>query len=95
MSDIRQSLAEYIAAVSDAAERTHSAADRPVYRIHLANAGVLLARAVRGESVAQLAEGLKEHDRLRSNTWLEGPERTATDAAWERIASSTPGVRAT
>ena len=92
---MEQTLAEYIATTAGAADRTHTASDRPVYAAHLADAAILLARAVQGASAAELRDALHGHDRLRGHTWLQGPERADADAAWERVVRQAPGVRAT
>jgi hypothetical protein len=91
---MRELLATYILALQAAAEATRFASDRPLYQMYLAEAAVLLARVIEGASVSELLPFLRGHERTRGQTWIQGGERDAADAAWEAVVGHTPGVRA-
>jgi hypothetical protein len=88
-------LANYVLQLGSAAESTHEANDRPVYRILLAEAAILLASAVKGASAKELVSLLQQHERTRGNTWIRGPEHAVIENAWEAVIAQAPDVRAT
>ena len=90
---MQEALADYILALAHAREATHAAADRPLYDRYIADAGVLLASAVRTPDDASLVQALRTHERLRGMTWLTGPEYIAPERAWERVVAVAPRFR--
>lgn len=90
---MQKRFARYVFALRDAAEKTRVANDRPIYRMYLAEAAVLLASAVKGVSEAELLSLVSDHERTRGHTWLQDPEREEADAAWRAIVSKLPPRR--
>ena len=90
-----QTIAAYVLQLAEAAENTHTAADRPLYEKYLADAGTLLAHAVAGIDIGQLTPLLHQHDRLLGNTWLQGPEHKEILAAWQAVLDQASNTRAT
>jgi len=92
---MQQDLARYILELHTAAESTHSAADRPLYRDYLAETAVMLAQVVTGADAAALLTLVQSHERTRGHTWLQGPEQKVVSDAWEAVVALVPGARAT
>jgi hypothetical protein len=88
-----QSIAAYVLELSTSAASTHWAADRPLYEKYLADASVLLANAVKGMPAWELLPLLRDHERLLSNTWLQGPEHKAIFEAWKAVIDQAPDAR--
>ncbi len=88
-------LSQYVLRLDAAAQSTHRAEDRPAYRALLAEAAVLLSRAVEGASLKDLLPHLIQHERTRGHTWIAGAEHIDVDAAWEAVIAQAPAVRAT
>ena len=91
---MEQTIAAYVLKLAEAAEHTHTAGDRPLYEKYLADAGVLLARAVAGAPVSELVPLVRAHDRLLGITWLQGPEHQAIFDAWQGVIDQAPDARA-
>ena len=80
-----KSLADYVICLSESAAHTHHADDRPLYQMYLADVAVLLALAVKGSGTAQLEVRIEQHERLRGQTFLAGPEHGAIAESWQRF----------
>jgi hypothetical protein len=77
-------LAEYIDRLHWALTTTHEATDRSIYTAYLADAAVLLARAVAGADAGALRPLVEAHERLRAQSWPRGEEHGVVDQAWAR-----------
>ncbi|APV48323.1 hypothetical protein BWI17_00665 [Betaproteobacteria bacterium GR16-43] len=60
---VAAALANYVIALANAADTTKRAEDRAVYAKLLADGGVLLAMATRGDPEAALLEAVAKHQR--------------------------------
>lgn len=80
-------IADYILCPNKCAESSSSANDRPLYVKYLADAAVLLALAEKGAEPNTMKQKLSDHERLLSQTWLEGPEHEAIFKAFELVKS--------
>jgi hypothetical protein len=88
MAAPQTALAEYVLQLSDAEEHTHHANDRPLYRIYLADAAVLLASVVVDEATERIDARIANHERLWGTTYLAGPEHSLIWKAWEAFKES-------
>jgi hypothetical protein len=94
-AEMDQAIAAYVLQLAEAAEKTHTAADRSLYEKYLADAGALLAHAVAGMDIGRLTTLLHQHDRLLGNTWLQGPEHKEILATWHALLDRASNARAT
>jgi hypothetical protein len=85
MDAITHSLARYVLSLFQASEGTHRAEDRPLYRMYLADAGVLLALAVMGAERDHLRRHMEQHERLWGQTWLQDPVCEGPSLAWQEV----------
>ena len=82
-------LAEYVLCLSNCAENTHHADDRPLYRSYLAASARLLALYVTAANDEQCQSAISEYERLWGQTWLVGPEHIEIGAAWRQFKATT------
>jgi hypothetical protein len=85
MDAVTDSLARYVLSLFQASEGTHCAEDRPLYRMYLAEAGVLLALAATGVERDRLQRHMAQHERLWGQTWLQDPVYEGPRLAWQEV----------
>lgn len=85
MNIIIHSLAVYVLSLYSASKDTHYAEDRPLYRMYLEQAGVLLALAVTGVRRDQLISYVEQHERTWGHTWLQDPVYKGPIEAWAEV----------
>lgn len=85
MDAVTHSLARYVLSLFQASENTHRAEDRPLYRMYLSEAGVLLALAATGVERDHLLRHMAQHDRLWGQTWLQDPVCEGPSLAWQEV----------
>jgi hypothetical protein len=85
MDAITHSLARYVLSLFQASEGTHRAEDRPLYRMYLAEAGILLALAAMGVERDLLRRRMAQHERLWGQTWLQDPVCRGPSLAWQEV----------
>jgi hypothetical protein len=85
MDAITHSLARYVLSLFQASEGTHRAEDRPLYRMYLAEAGILLALAAMGVERDLLRRRMAQHERLWGQTWLQDPVCEGPSLAWQEV----------
>ncbi|HSF31439.1 MAG TPA: hypothetical protein VLK82_13335 [Candidatus Tectomicrobia bacterium] len=83
MDALTQTLAQYLLSLFRASEGTHRAEDRPLYRMYLAEAGVLRALAVMGAERERLRRHFAQHGRLWGQTWLHDPVYEGPSVGWQ------------
>jgi hypothetical protein len=81
---MKTAIADYILCLSTP---TNYANDRPLLEKYLAHAAVLLAMVEKGDSLDKIKQKILDHDRLLSQTWLEGPEYKKIYQAFEQVKS--------
>jgi hypothetical protein len=82
-NSVAAALADYILALRDAARITTRAEDRGIYSTLLADGGILLAMATRGEPVSGLIAAAAKHERLWGHTWLQDGAYQAPLQQWQ------------
>lgn len=82
---MKNKIAKYILALNEATEKTHHAEDRPIYRLYLSDAAVLLALAETDASLDTLSEAIKNHERLWGQTWLVDEIFKGPSSAWQLV----------
>ena len=87
MDSKQTALADYVLCLSESLEHTHHANDRPLYKMYLASAAVLLASLVSGSESSQLQARISDHERLWAQTFLAGPEHAAIAESWQKFKS--------
>jgi hypothetical protein len=86
MDQTSSELAKYVLALHDGAERTRRSEDRPLYRLLLADAAVLLALAVSDPPApGQLGAAVRQHERLRGQLYLVDAVQGESESAWELV----------
>jgi hypothetical protein len=85
MSQIEEDLAAYIAALEQCSLETNGAEDHPRYRSLLADAAPCLAAVVLGATDADVRARLAAHDRLWSETWLDGSVYKLVEPHWSNL----------
>jgi hypothetical protein len=83
MDALTRALAENVLSLFRASEGTHRAEGRPLYRMSLAEAGVLLALAAVGTEHEHLRRRFEQHDRLWGQTWLHDPVHEGPSSVWQ------------
>jgi hypothetical protein len=83
MDALTHTLAQYVLSLFQASEGTHRPEDRPLYRMYLAEAGVLLALAAMGAEREHLQRRFEQRDRLWGQTWLHDPVFEGPSLAWQ------------
>lgn len=85
MDSSLKALADYVSCLSESLAHTAHANDRPLYQLYLADVAVLLALVVRGSESSQLVVRIEQHERIRAQTFLAGPEHAAIAESWQRF----------
>jgi hypothetical protein len=85
MDAVTHSLARYVLSLFQASKNTHHAEDRPLYRMYLAEAGVLLSLAATGVERDHLRRHMAQHERLWGQTWLQNPAYEGPGLAWQEV----------
>ena len=91
---LTQTIARYVMSLYSASQATHYAEDRPLYRIYLEQAGVLLALSVTDADQKEIQRYIGQHERTWGYTFLQDPVYKEPEGAWQevkRIASRTIG----
>lgn len=82
---IEKAVVRYILDLSESADATHHAEDRPVYESYLADAAFLFALVVDGAEKAKIEEYIQGHERLWGHSWLQDPVYKKPRESFEKI----------
>ena len=82
---MKKELATYILRLSEAAQSTKRAEDRPLYEKYLASAAVILALAESGAEKEIIQSKVQAHEHLWGNTWLVDDAYKVPSNAWQKV----------
>jgi hypothetical protein len=82
---MRREIAQYIINLDQAANKTHQAEDRQIFRILLADSAVLLALVNTGANKELVMEAATRHDRLWGQMWPVDDVCAAAISEWQKV----------